>query len=191
MTAAAEPDASLSLLAGPSSPMASSRPTNPFVRFEQHDVEQSIPDRFEEQVRRCPGKPAVKTTCKSLTYAELNRLANQIAYVIVARRGDSNEPVALLFEQSALLIAAILGSLKAGKIYLPLDPLHPVPRNADLLADSSAAIILTDASNCEKAHALAPPEISVLNLHAIGDGIPAGNLASKFAPDRLAYLFYT
>jgi amino acid adenylation domain-containing protein len=176
---------------GHSAHLTPAHPTNDFVRFEKADVEHSISDRFEQQVRLFPQKVAVKTTSDSLTYAQLNALANRIAHLTLARRGNGNEPVALLFEQSALLIAAILGSLKAGKIYVPVDPLSPAPRNTDILADSTAAIILTDSAHLDKAHELASPAVSVLSLDAMVEDNATENPGLLLDPDRLAYIFYT
>jgi surfactin family lipopeptide synthetase A len=51
------------------------RPTNPFIRFEKKEVEQSIPVRFEEQVRKYPGRPALKTQTRLWSYDELNQAA--------------------------------------------------------------------------------------------------------------------
>jgi amino acid adenylation domain-containing protein len=174
------------------SPCATSvRPTNAFVRFERGDTAQSIPNRFEQLVRRFPDKIAVKTTRDALTYAQLDALANRISHLILATRGSGNEPVALLFGQSALLVASIVGSLKAGKIYVPLDPLSSTPRNTAIMADSAAAVILTDTTHLDYAHEFAPSDVSLLNVDAMenvkSDEHPGLDLPS----DLLAYLFYT
>ena len=134
-------------------------------------MEQSIPARFEQQVRRYPDKIAVKTTRESSTYAELNRLANQIAHVILATRGDHNDAVALLCGQRTLLIAAIIGSLKAGKIYVPLDAHYLGGRTADVLRDSAATLILTDASQLDTANEIASPGISVLRVDTLESSV--------------------
>jgi len=166
-------------------------PPHDFITFEKADISQSIPGRFEQQVRRFPDKVAVKTTRESFTYAQLNALANQIGRLIVAQSGGGNEPVALLCEQNALLIAAILGCLKAGKIYVPLDPRSPTSRSAGIIADSTAAVILTDSANVHGAQAMAPPDVRVFNLDAMSEGYSTGNLGLGLEPDRYAYLFYT
>ena len=191
MTAAAESDA-------PSPPLISGfarsslgRPTNPFIPFDKRELDQSIPDRFEQQVRRYPDKVAVCTTGASLTYGQLNQLANQIARLILTQGNADNQPVALLFGQRALLIAAILGSLKAGKLYVPLDPLHQPSRNADILADASATLILTDSSHLGHANKIATPTLPVFDLDALSDDLPTEDLRLAISPDRLAYLFYT
>ena len=133
----------------------------------------------------------MKTTRESLTYAELNRLANQIAHIILATRGDHNDAVALLCGQRTLLIAAILGSLKAGKIYVPLDAQYLGGRTADILRDSAATLILTDASQLDKANEIVSPGISVLRVDTLESSVSREDLALGLAPDQLAYLFYT
>ena len=67
-----------------------------FVRFERDGVEQSIPQRFEAQVHRDPGRLAVATREHAWSYGALNRAANRVARAIVAERGTDPEPVALL-----------------------------------------------------------------------------------------------
>ena len=58
-------------------------PTGAFVEFKKEEVEQSIPDRFEQQVARYPDRVAVKTKADALTYAELNQAANRVAHAIL------------------------------------------------------------------------------------------------------------
>ncbi len=169
----------------------SAHPTNAFVRFERGDTEQSISDRFGQLARRFADRVAVKTTCDALTYAQLDARANRIAHLILARRGGGNEPVALLFGQNVLLVASIIGSLKAGKIYVPLDPLGPTLRNADILADSTAAIILTDATHLAQAREFAPSDVSVVNVDTMEAVNSPESPGLAFPPERLAYIFYT
>src|ERR1700758_4489776 len=84
-------------------------PTGTFVEFPKEEIEQSIPERFEKIVRRYPERPAVKTKNNALTYDELNKAPNRVARAILARVGESEEPVALLVEHGVLIVAAILG----------------------------------------------------------------------------------
>src|ERR671917_1932105 len=113
-------------------------PTNAFIRFEKEETEQSIPQRFEQQVGRYPDRLAVKTRNHQLSYAALNKVANCVARALLAQRGDGVESIALLLEHDASMIAAILGVLKAGKVYVPLDPSFPYARNEYILEDSQA-----------------------------------------------------
>src|SRR3989337_270563 len=119
-------------------------PSGVFVEFKKEEIEQSIPDRFEQQVAKYPNRIAVKTRNHTLTYDALNKGANRVARAILAQRGDGNEPIALLLENDASMIAGILGVLKAGKIYVPLDPSLPSARLAYILEDSQAALVLTN-----------------------------------------------
>src|SRR5262249_48408718 len=96
-----------------------------FEAFRKEDVEQSIPQRFEEQVGRHGARLAIAYRAERLSYAELNRVANRLARTILARDGAREGPVALLLDRDAWEIGAILGVLKAGRLYVPLDPALP------------------------------------------------------------------
>jgi len=111
-------------------------PTGTFVEFKREEIEQSIADRFEKIVQKYPADIAVKVKNQTLTYDELNKAANRMARAILAAGGQGNEPIALLIEQGASLIAAIIGILKAGKIYMPLDRYYPYARLTFMLEDS-------------------------------------------------------
>jgi len=119
-------------------------PSRTFVEFKKEEIEQSIPDRFEKIVGKYPERIAVKTRNHTLCYDAVNKAANRMARAILRERGDGAEPVALLLDHEAPMIAAILGVLKAGKFYVPLDPTHPQSRLACLLEDSQAALIVTN-----------------------------------------------
>ena len=161
-----------------------------FARFERDEFEQSIPRRFEMQVRRRPERLAVETREHAWSYETLNRAANRIAHALVAARGAKPEPVALVVGQGALLVAAILGVLKAGKLYAPLDPADPEPRLADLVRDTRAAVVLAEARTMRTAAAVAPPGALVLDV-ARAESQPDEDLALPIAPDALAYVYYT
>ncbi len=191
MTGDTHPFADPARQTGQPQPVIPAHPTRDFSRFHRADTEQAISDRFEQVVRRFPNTIAVKTTRDSWSYERLNARANQIAHGLLATRGSGNEPVALLFDQSTLLIAAIIGSLKAGKIYVPLDPLDPTHRNAHVLADSTAAVIVTDSSHVTRARELAAPHVSVLNAETAEGDHSTENPSARLGPDCLAYLFYT
>src|SRR5262249_39777829 len=128
-------------------PAADARRTPPSAAFRKEDIEQSIPERFEEQVRRHPERLAVSDGTERLSYAELNRAANRVAPAILARERARDAPVALLLDRGAGQIAAILGVLKTGRIYVPLDPTLPRARLAEILADSEAGLVVVDGRN--------------------------------------------
>jgi len=98
-------------------------------------VEQSIADRFEKIVGAYPERVAVKGRDRTFTYAQLNGAANRVARAILEQRGPGEEPVAVMCEHGATIVAVILGVLKAGKFYLVLDPSLPRKRLESVVAD--------------------------------------------------------
>ena len=166
-------------------------PTNAYIRFEKVETEQSIPQRFEQQVRRYPDRLAVKTKSHQLTYAALNKLANRVARVLLARRGERPESVALLLEHNASMIGAILGVLKAGKVYVPLDPSFPYARNAYILEDSQAGLIITNKKNRPLADSLSENRHSLIDIDEIDPTLSDENVDVWISADNLAYIIYT
>ena len=121
-------------------------PSGAFVAFGTADTEQSIPARFAQMVRRHGDRVAVRTPDETLTYEALNRRANRIAHAVLRERGSIQEPVALLLPTGVAMIAALLGILKAGKLFVPLGPSWPGARIEAVLADSQAPLMLTDGA---------------------------------------------
>ncbi len=162
-----------------------------FREFRGEDVEQSIAERFERVVAARPDAPAVCTRELTLSYEALNRAANRLARSIHARLGGDEEAVAILLDQGVDAVIAILAALKAGKLYLPLEPTHPPSRLAAMLDDADARLVVTDAAHAAQAAMLAGADRAVLRV----DDAPAArvddNLRLPLAPGRLAYLFYT
>src|SRR5262249_2363551 len=98
---------------------------------------------FERQVDRDSGALAVVSEEESLTYAELERQANQLAHYL-GRLGVGPETlVGLCLERSARAIVAELGILKSGGAYVPLDPSYPEERLLFLLEDTGLGVIVT------------------------------------------------
>ena len=105
--------------------------------------EQLIHRYFEEQAKRTPAASAVTFEGKSLTYAELDSQANQVAGRLKELGVGPEIVVALYFERSLEMLVGILGVLKAGGACLPLDPAHPAARLAFMLAETQAPVLLT------------------------------------------------
>jgi amino acid adenylation domain-containing protein len=164
-------------------------PTGTFVEFKKEEIEQSIPERFEKIVRIYPDRTAVRTMDKSLTYAELDQASNRIANAILEKCAEGNNPVAILMEHGPSVLVAILGALKAGKIYVPLDPSYPSERLRFMLQNAEAKFILTDHKNCALASELARRECPVMNTEGIKTDVAPRSL--RISPDALAYILYT
>ena len=151
----------------------------------------SIPGCFAQVVARHAGRMAVSAPDAEWSYAELDRHSSFIAGEIISRSGESSEPVVLLMEHGAWLIAGILGVLKAGRIYLALDSGEAGERLATMIADSGSRLILTDGENLATANSLAAGQIEIWQI--------AGNLAGPSInvalpeplPENGAWLMYT
>ena len=156
--------------------------------------------RFEEQVRKTPGKMAVKTAGVSLTYEELNTRANRLArYILdkIPRTGGSDHPsVGLLFDHGEHMITAVLAVLKAGKCYVPLSPDYPQKRLTYMLSHSESRLLLTHSPHADRARELAS-ENKIGFLDILDPGIaafPGENLSREAAGDtgeKSAYIMYT
>ncbi len=168
--------------------MSVSLPTHSFSEFKKDEIERSIPDRFERQVAKYPHRLAVKTGNHALTYDALNRAANRLARAVLEQRGEGEEPVALLFDQGAAAITAILAALKAGKIYVPLDPTSPRAKISSVLQDSQAGLVVSDGKNLRLAGELIE---NVINIDRLDSNLSDGNPSLSLPPDTLAYILYT
>ena len=168
-------------------------PSGAFVEFPIEDVESSIPERFEKIVGMYPDRLAVKTDDRASTYDQLNRAANRLTHAIWERCDDGNDPVAILLTNTSDTIAAILGVLKAGKIYLPLDLTLPSSRLRYLIEDSRTRLLITDMQSAATVQQLsAGKTIPTLIIDDFPDGSQAAkNPKLPIVPDRLAALLYT
>ena len=175
----------------PSVEHCSAGPTNSFVPFVKEDIEQSIPDRFQQQAAKYPDHIAVKGRRHTITYGALNRCANRIARAILALQGAGEETVGLLLEKDAPMMAALLGVLKSGKIYIALDPTQPAARASKMLEDGQANLILTDAENLAAAGGLSQGTRRLLNIAEIDSNLSEENIPTPIPPDTLAYIIYT
>lgn len=162
-----------------------------FVPFSKDAVHQSIPERFEEQVRRIPERLAVDDQECAWTYADLNRQANRVGRAVLKAQAAGGEPVILLFEQGAALIAAILGVLKAGACYVPLSPAFPIERLADLITETGASLIVASRSTRSLASRVVHRGVDVLDVDAIPADTCDEDLGLPISPDAGAYIYYT
>jgi amino acid adenylation domain-containing protein len=163
------------------------RPTNDFTEY----IEQSIPDRFEQIVRHYPRQLAVKAGDRASTYEELNQATNRIARAILAKSGQGNEPIALLFEHGIDVIAAIFGTLKAGKFYVALDPSFPQERISYILDDSQPGLVITNNRNLDLAQKLTRDARALLNIDELDGSDASDNLGLALTPETLVNINYT
>jgi amino acid adenylation domain-containing protein len=159
--------------------------------FDARELDGSLVDRFERQVASGPDRVAVGDSTRTLTYAELDREANHIARALLALSPQRQDTVGLWLGHEAAMIAAIWGVLKAGKIYVPLDPALPAARIAHLVEDAQARAIVTDAGHALGLASLPMPRPEIVDLDALATGSPAPAPAIPIPADDLCYLLYT
>ncbi len=166
-------------------------PTTDFPAFPSSAARGTLPARFAWQVERAPGQAAVRTLEDTWSYRRIDRAANRAARAIqgaLGRRGD--ERVALLAGPGVKAVQGMLGALKAGHAYVPLDPAYPSARLRFLLKDAGAAAILTEAKHVELARSLTGDGAALMIVEELA-GLPADPVVSPAGPDSLAYILYT
>jgi nonribosomal peptide synthetase DhbF len=141
-----------------------------------------LPELFEAQAARTPGSVAVVDGAVSLTYADLNERANQLARLLIGRGIGSEQIVAVTVPRSADLIVALLAVLKAGAAYLPIDSGYPAQRVDAMLADAECGYVVT-------ADTLASARLELAGLSG-GNVVDTERLAELRA-DHAAYVIYT
>jgi amino acid adenylation domain-containing protein len=133
--------------------------------------DKSVAQLFEQQVERTPDALAAVFQDQRLTFAELNRRANQLARYLQAQGVSAEIPVGICLEPSLEMLIAVLGVLKAGGAYLPLDPRNPQQRIDQVLSDAAASVLLTGLTRVTSER--------------------TDNLQTEVAPENLAYIIYT
>ncbi|NEN98413.1 MAG: AMP-binding protein [Moorea sp. SIO3I7] len=162
-----------------------------FKEFKKEDIEQSVPDRFRQQVKLYSHRLAIKYKKQQLTYEQLNKISNRIAAAIISKCGQKEGAIALLFEPGIMAITAILGSLKAGKIWVLLDASLPEIRLNYILEDSQTIMIVSNNHNSLLAEKLAQNSCQLLNLDSATSGYSDQDCDYSVSPDSLAYILYT
>ena len=153
-----------------------------------------VHELFEAQAARTPARVAVSASGAELTYAELEASANRIAQALRLCGATRGQRVGLCLERGADMLAAVLGILKAGAAYVPLDPSFPAARLRFMADDARLAVLVTTAALAET---LAPAQGPRLLLDADGGAIASGPAtrlpadASSAKPEDPAYVIYT
>src|SRR5207245_4554831 len=111
-----------------------------------HFTERPFSRLFEEQVSSAPHQPAVIYENETLTFAELNARANQLARYLPSLGAGAESLIGICLERSLDMAVGILGILKSGAAYLPLDPEYPQERLAFMLDDARPALVLTKST---------------------------------------------
>src|SRR5262245_9391842 len=166
-------------------------PSNPFIKFSRNDIEQSISSRFQQIVQRDPSRIAIKMEDRVVTYGTLNKMANRVAHALRSVSGTSNEPIAVFGGNDLETIAAILGVVKADKIYVPLDSSFSEAWAKFILQDTKTKIVLTGSRGRGLVNSwLSSPHI-LIDFESLDAGWSEENPEEVVSPDALSQILYT
>jgi amino acid adenylation domain-containing protein len=162
----------------------------------QHEYAQElcVHELFREQVMRKPDAVAVVYENQSLTYAELNRKSNQLAWYLRARGAGPDQLVGICVERSLEMVVGVLGILKAGSAYLPLDPSYPPERLQYMLGDAAPRLLLTQKRLASEVPFTGPNIVSLdqeWEQIAEHDGNDPEPQSLGLTSRNLAYVIYT
>ncbi len=157
----------------------------------EYPRERCVTSLFEQQASKTPHAVAVVCEDEKLTYRELNERANRIANYLRKSGAGPDVLIGIYVERSLDMVAGVLGILKAGAAYVPLDPSYPKDRIAFILENAQAPLLLTQKSLAETL-----PEHAARTIYLDADwpsiaNESAANLAPIATPANLAYVLYT
>lgn len=157
------------------------------VNYPQIPIYQHI----EAHAAQYPDALALKFKEQQLTYAQLNQRANQLAHYLTSVGVGPEERVAVCVQPSLEIAVSLLGILKAGGVYVPLDPTFPQERLRAILQDTQAKVLLTQAHLLPNLPAIAQQSICLDRDWEIIDRFPAHNRETEIDLDQTAYIIYT
>ncbi|HEY0697182.1 MAG TPA: amino acid adenylation domain-containing protein, partial [Micromonospora sp.] len=159
--------------------------------------ELSIPALVERQVAATPDAVAVVCGDVSWSFRELNERANRLARELVRRGAGPESLIGLALPRSAELVVGLLGILKSGAGYLPIDPRYPSRRLDFVLSEAAPELVLTDTATAHGLPGDELPRLLIDELDLTGGDEPDGSdlddteRAAPLRPDNVAYVMYT
>jgi amino acid adenylation domain-containing protein len=174
-------------LSSTSSPTGGSEPVESLAFLESRS-ELCVHQLFDQAVIRTPDDVAVVCGNQSLTYAELDRQANQLAGVLRAKEIGPDVLVGVCLERSLNMVVALLGVLKAGGAYVPLDPTYPRDRIQYILQDAQAKVLVIEKSLRETFSDVTSDVVLIDSEQSLASATISSPLVT---PSNLAYVIYT
>jgi len=181
----------------PTSPISA---LNPVGEEEQNEIlkvldnsqvdypkEKTVVDLFEQQVSRTPNKVAVSFQGQSITYIELNKKSEKLAWLLQQKGVTANQIIGLFTERSIETVIGMLAIIKAGGAYLPLDIDYPVERINYIIKDSGINLMLTTGNLLDKIDY----EIESICIENADRIVQTDNVLKQVTPTDLCYIIYT
>ncbi len=160
----------------------------------EYPLHKTLVHLFEEQVNKNPGGTAVVFGDEALTYAELNEKANVLAhYLRNEHHLGSNDFVAIMTGRSNWLMVSIMGVLKAGAAYVPIDREYPASRKSYMLEDSKPGLLITDSDSLFEAAGFGLKVFSIDTEFGLlpQSAVTSANPGNSAVANDLAYVIYT
>lgn len=162
------------------------------IHSDVHDIKENhtLYEAIQKQVQLYPDRIAVKFGDQTLTYRELDERSNKLAHYLLQHLPEETKEVAISLSRSHWLIIAILGILKAGRAYVPIDPITPAERMQAILDDLEHPYLITQEAFISKVK----DQATICVLEEIMDQIenmPTYAPETKVSPDQTAYIIYT
>ncbi|MFJ3448353.1 amino acid adenylation domain-containing protein [Pseudomonas sichuanensis] len=155
-----------------------------------YPLQRAVHQLIEDQVQRTPTAPALVFGDSTLSYAQLDAQANRLAHYLRANGAGSDRLVGISVQRSVEMVVGLLGILKAGAAYVPLDPEYPEERLAYMIEDSGISLLLTQQALLGSLPV--PAGVSCVALDALAlDEQPATSPNLPIDPAQLAYVIYT
>ncbi len=154
-------------------------------------LNKNFPILFEEQVEQTPNLPAVVFKKQKLNYREVNERANRIAHSLRKLGAGPEVPVGLYLERSDDLVISILGIMKAGSPYVPIDPIFPEDRRNEIIQDLGMKLLVTQSSLSKNDY---PPNLTIIKIDEIVASASFENTLNpenNITSENLAYIIYT
>ena len=152
---------------------------------------ETITSLFEAQTIKTPNAIAVESQDKKMTYQQLNEDANHLAHHLQRAGVKKGDFVGIFVNRSVELLVSLLATLKAGGIYVPLDPANPKDRLAVILEDAQARILLTQKEMLSQVPEGNHKIITLESIYKEHKNGTVKNLDVGLTPDDLAYIIYT
>ena len=159
-----------------------------------YDKNTTIPDVFYQAAQQFAERIALSYEGGKLTYRQLNEQSNQVAHMLVANGLQKGNYVAILMERSKETVISLLGILKAGGVYVPIDPSYPKERCQYLLNDTGAPFIITKNEHTALLNDFIHNDSqtrTVLTINQTEQGYSQANIHCELLPSDLAYIIYT
>ncbi len=159
---------------------------------QQESYTDNVVTLFEKQVALSPDSLAVIDETGSFSYQQLDIYANQLAtHLIDEYRIENEDRVGILMTRNTWMIASMLGTLKAGCVYVPLDAKSPIDRLDFIIKDANIKVLLTDSEHFDLAYQIFETAIYAVDIQLLADNNSTEAPKKRLTAQNLAYIMYT